>query len=216
MKRITCLGKTNDHADCAKNPLPDERFCRTHLHMQNYEMWMIDASTLCKGCKKMHYFHSDAKSKLCEICKSRDLSKYKKEVIKCAHVGCTFKKSNENEYCGKHQLQFFIKNTENNGKNVCFNHVRGCREQLEFSYEFSKCQKCLENDRAVDAQKRTNAMTSVEVEEGKKICTSCFRTKDINDFISGTKETKNCKQCRDMNAIQDAKRRHGKVAINVA
>ena len=209
MQRITCLGKTKDHKDCPKNPLPDERFCRTHLHMQEYAMWMVDASTLCKGCNKMHYFPPESTSKLCESCRSRDLSKYKKEVVKCVHLGCTFKKSNENEYCGKHQLHFFIKNTKNVGKMVCFNHVRGCREQLDISYEFSKCQNCLEKDRTLDIQKRTNAITNTAVEEGKKICTSCYKTKDISEFTSGTKQTKNCKQCRDMNAVQDAKRRRG-------
>ena len=211
MNILTCQGKTNENKDCSKCPLPGGRFCRTHLHMQNYYIWMIDASTLCKGCKKMHYFPPESTSKLCETCRSRDLSKYKKEVVKCVHVGCTFKKSDENEFCGKHQLQFFIKNTETDGKKVCFNHVRGCREQLELEYEFSKCQNCLENDRTLDMQKRTKAMTNTDVEEGKKICTSCCRTKDVSEFTSGTKQTKNCKQCRDMNAVQDAKRRHGGV-----
>jgi hypothetical protein len=34
-------------------------------------------------------------------CLTRDKSKYKKPVSKCAYSECEFKRSEENEYCGK-------------------------------------------------------------------------------------------------------------------
>jgi hypothetical protein len=71
----------------------------------------------------------------------------KKNIIKCKNILCNFKKSEENDYCGKHQVDYFKEETEKEGLKVCANVIRGCRNKLNEEYKYSKCEKCLENDR---------------------------------------------------------------------
>jgi hypothetical protein len=173
--------------------------------MNDYTHEMLDATRLCKGCNKMRYFNTDYK--ICEPCRNRDTSKYKKPVTKCAHSECEFKKSEENEYCGKHQLQIFIKSTLELGKKVCYDHVRGCRAQLEQSYQFSKCRDCLDRECAADRNRRHEAMMTTASKETNKICTICCKEQDISAFISDdNRATKTCQTCRSQNNVQNLKR----------
>ena len=48
----------------------------------------------------------------------------------------------------------FRKNTEDSGKKVCRNVIRGCRTVLELEYQFSRCSHCLQKDRDKDREKR--------------------------------------------------------------
>jgi tetratricopeptide (TPR) repeat protein len=89
--------------------------------------------TTCEGCRKRG---------------SENRTKKKEEpVIKCAKEGCSFKKSEENTYCGKHQLYVFINETAEMGLKTCKNAIRGCRAQLSQDYSYTGCENCLEKDR---------------------------------------------------------------------
>lgn len=166
---------------------------------------MLSATRLCTGCKKMRYFSTECK--ICEACRSRDMSKYKKPVTKCAHPECEFKRSEENEYCGKHQLQVFIKETLHVGKKLCYDHIRGCRAQLDQSYTFSKCRDCLDKESAADRERRHKAMLSNPYETTNKICTICCKEQPLTEFIfTDERLTKTCQTCRLQNKTQNAKR----------
>lgn len=213
---MQCLAKTYDTNPCKKFAIGDgSKFCKFHQYMNEYTPEMLDAQTGCSGCRKMYYFPPDYEFKHCGSCRVRNASRNKKEVIRCSFPDCEFKRSEENEYCGKHQLQLFINQTAYLGKKLCFNHIRGCRAQLDNSYEFAKCQNCLEKERAGDLRRREVARMNPYTEDGRKICTTCRHAKDHSDFLSGEKETKTCKQCRQQNKIQDAKRRHGIILTSV-
>lgn len=208
---MKCLGKDRYNEGCRNNKLNTTNFCKFHQYMCDYSGEMIEKMELCKGCKKMYYF-GNADIKTCENCRSRDKSKYKKEIIFCKKEGCKFKKSNENEYCGKHQIQLFLDETIISGKKLCVNYIRGCKEQLEPEYSFSKCQECLEKDRIKDNTNRTMTIerNNIIISSNKdaKICTTCCKEYNISEFIGNAlnKQTKTCKLCRAQNKEQDKHR----------
>ena len=139
-------------------------------------------------------------------------------IILCGKDGCKFKHSNENKYCRKHQICIFQDETKLLGKKTCFNYVRGCRNQLELDYKFSKCQVCLEKDRCKDKERRQKIVKEMEnitceITENlvstdiTKNCTTCFKNYSMDFFIGAKKQiTKTCKTCRDGNKKQDLKR----------
>jgi len=176
--------------------------------MNEYTPTMLENLELCKGCKKM-YFFENTQIKTCENCRTRDKTCYKKEIILCKKDGCSSKKSQENVYCGKHQIHIFIDETTSSGKKLCFNYIRGCKEQLEPEYTFSKCQLCLEKDRKIDQQKRNNAKEmNKNIEANIKYCTTCCKEYHISEFIGNNPniETKTCLFCRQQNKEQDKHR----------
>ena len=141
------------------------------------------------------------------------------KIIKvlCSKEGCKFKRSVENKYCNKHQLQLFVDETIAENKKLCYNSIRGCRIQLEQSYTFSKCQICLGIDRTKDKARRagikqeneqlkTEETEEIPIEKG---CTTCFKVLPMDQFI-GVKpphaETLNCKNCRENNTRHDLNR----------
>ena len=205
---MKCLGKDR-HNNCCRNKQIDSTFfCKFHQYMCEYTTDMLEKLELCKGCKKMYYFTDDS-IKTCENCRTRDKSCYKKPVVLCKKEGCSSKKSDENDYCGKHQIHIFIDETVNNGKKLCFNYVRGCKTQLELDYTFSKCQLCLEKDRLKDQTKRNNVKElNKTIETNIKYCTTCCKEYDMAEFVGDNPntETKTCSFCRYQNKEQDKHR----------
>jgi hypothetical protein len=205
---MKCLAKDRHNDSCRNKQINSTSFCKLHQYMCNYSQEMMNNLQLCKGCKKMYCFEN-ANIKTCDNCKTRDKSKYKKEIVLCKKDGCKFKKSDENLYCGKHQIHIFIDDALKNGKKLCKNYVRGCKEQLEQEYTFSKCQLCLEKERVKDNQNRNNAKEKNQhTNTNTKYCTTCCKECDICEF-DGNKpntKTKTCSSCRQQNKEQDARR----------
>ena len=207
--KMKCLAKDRNLDPCRNYTIDVDgiptRFCKFHQYMNDYTPEMLDSTRLCTGCRKMRYFANDYK--ICEPCRTRDTSKYKKSVTKCAHPECEFKKSDENEYCGKHQLQVFIKSTAELGKKVCYDHIRGCRAQLDPSYPFSKCRDCLDKESASDRKRRHEAMSANPSNDAYKICTICCKEQDLSMFVYDDDTfTKTCQTCRSQNKVQNARR----------
>ena len=200
---MKCLAKDRHNECCRNKQIENTNFCKLHQYMRNYTTEMLEKIELCKGCKKMYYF-GDSKSKSCENCRSRDKTKNKKTIVLCKKEGCTFKKSQENGFCGKHQIMVFVEETKKNNKKLCCNYIRGCKSQLENGYSFSKCMECLEKDRIKDNLKRHNVKECIiQADEGKKICSICCIQYDISEYKGKKIETKSCKKCRDQNKKQD-------------
>ena len=201
---MKCLSKDRNNRCCRNNQINQTNFCKLHQYMCNYTLDMLNSIQLCKGCNKMHYFEND--NKTCESCRTRDKSQYKKEVVLCKKDGCKFKKSEENIYCGKHQIHIFIDETITQGKKLCKNYIRGCKSQLHTEYKFTKCQECLENERVKDKINRDNVKElNTHLESNVKFCSTCCKQFNMIDF-NGNKpntETKTCLSCREKNKKQD-------------
>uniref|UniRef100_A0A6C0HSX1 Uncharacterized protein n=1 Tax=viral metagenome TaxID=1070528 RepID=A0A6C0HSX1_9ZZZZ len=127
-------------------------------------------------------------------------------VLLCGKDGCKFKHSKDNKYCNKHQICIFLDETQDLGKKTCANYVRGCREQLDIYYKFSRCEDCLKRDREKEKARREEKMKDSN-NEGKKKCSSCCIEYTIEHFkgINGG-ETKTCSKCRENFKISDANR----------
>ena len=212
---MKCLSRDRNENPCRNNSINATRFCKLHQYMCDYTNEMLENLKLCKGCNKMYYFENE--NKTCENCRTR--IKKEKEVILCKKEGCKFKKSDENDYCGKHQINIFIEQTISQNKKICKNYIRGCRSQLNMDYTFSKCEECLNNYRIKDKTNRKNAIENNIVGQTTRICTTCFKHNDISEFKNDITEleTKTCKTCREQNKkqIRNKEKRNFLSRINI-
>ena len=131
-------------------------------------------------------------------------------VVRCVKDGCPNRKSDTNKYCGKHQIWIFLDETSELGMKTCVNYIRGCREQLDKSYKFTRCEDCLKRDREKDKEKREAAKkkdSDAVIKTDSKICSFCHIEQHIDQF-NGVKggETKTCADCRDNFKKIDANR----------
>jgi hypothetical protein len=198
---MKCATKDRNLKPCRGNAITG-RFCTIHSYMIDYTDKMVEDAKPCGTCRKTYFM---GEYTTCEACRKRggeNRIKKKEEIIKCAKEGCSFKRSEENTYCGKHQLYVFINETDEMGLKTCKNAIRGCRAQLRKD-ERSACDDCLEKERANDHKRR-----GVPVKEtvSEKQCSCCCKmyTKEMFQGMHG--ETQTCKSCRDANKRADDKR----------
>lgn len=207
---MKCFSKDRNNNCCRNKRIGETRFCKLHQYMNEYTDAMLEQLQLCSGCLKMYYMGNSGYLN-CDGCRGRE--KTKKEIILCKSENCKFKKSKENDYCGKHQICIFVDETTTNGKKVCVNYVRGCRTQLDLSYTYTKCSGCLKKDREKDRKHRGDAQEQnkqVETNEiiTHKYCTTCCKEYPIDEFVGELSNTitKTCKCCRTQNNVQSVKR----------
>ena len=201
---MKCLSKDRNSNGCRNHSIDNSRFCKLHQYMNEYTDSMLEQLRLCSGCSKMHYM-TDTKYVTCEGCRTRE--KPKSNVVLCKSNNCKFKKSDENDYCGKHQLCVFVDETTANGEKVCVNYLRGCRTQLDMSYKYTRCVRCLEKDREKDRQRRGKAIEPSTDEPSTRICSMCNKSQDISQY-NGQKGniTRHCNSCREKGKIRDKNR----------
>lgn len=199
---MKCATKDRNLKPCRGNATTG-RFCVLHSYMIDYTDKMVEEAKPCGTCRKTYFM---GEFTTCEACRKRgseNRTKKKEEpIIKCAKEGCSFKKSEENTYCGKHQLYVFINETDEMGLKTCKNAIRGCRAQLGQDAH-SACDDCLEKDREKDHARRG---VPIKVSTSEKQCSVCCKmcTKDMFQGMHG--ETQTCKSCRDANKRADDKR----------
>jgi hypothetical protein len=153
---LKCLAKDRNNENCRNNQLETSNFCNFHQYMNDYSEKMLNELTMCSGCKKMHYLPD---SKQCAKCKERGEKcriKHKNEKVLCKKNECNFEKSTDNDYCGKHQKEYFREETELIGKKVCVNYIRGCYTQMNKNDTFSRCLKCRKKERVGYKQHNDN------------------------------------------------------------
>ena len=210
---MKCLSIDRNKKCCRTSPLEASRFCKFHQYMNEYTDEMLSKLELCSGCKKAYYFDTDTKT--CDKCKLRSKTTRvteREQIVLCSKDGCKFKKSEENKYCMKHQLEIFVDEVKEENKKLCVNYIRGCREKLEQDYAFSRCGDCLAIDREKDRVRRggirqqNSRVVSME-KPTEKGCTVCCKILPIEEFRGiRTEYTATCKTCRDDNKIQDMRR----------
>jgi hypothetical protein len=233
-----CSGLDCDGNKCRNNSLQNG-FCKFHDYMEKYTKEMMNNLTLCSGCKKQYYKPNSA---TCDKCKNR--GKKIREVIKdkiifCKYEGCDNKMNDKfkNDYCGKHQREAFKEKIEKKGMKVCKNYIRGCNEELEIDYSFSRCSTCLLNERTKDrlnrikqhekAQQIINKVDTNKVENSDEIdddnfddillmCVSCPKSNNMhnmNEFIKRNIDrcfigfSKRCNGCRKYDREHDKRDR---------
>jgi hypothetical protein len=128
------------------------------------------------------------------------------ERVNCAKGECVSKRSSENKYCKKHQLQVFVDEVVADGKKPCSGHTRGCRKALDLTYTFAKCEDCRAKERAKDKKHREEAKEIV-LEDNERMCNTCCHAQLKDQFVgvSGV-ETLTCKTCREANKVQEMRR----------
>lgn len=195
---IKCKGKDRNGDLCRNYGNP---FCNYHNYLTEYTNAQLQQLKFCKGCNKWKDLPLGKNQ--CLSCGERgaeNRAKAKIEVVLCKSDGCTFKKSDENDYCGKHQLCLFVDECLAEGMKPCAKYLKGCRAKLGLDYVFKSCQECLEKERKRDNTKRS-AVTG-EIVDGKKQCTVCCKFKPVEEYP----ETKTCKSCREKDIKQNEKR----------
>lgn len=207
---MRCFAKDRNQNECRNHAIGATRLCKFHDYMKDYTDEMIEKSSLCSGCNKMHYMGENEKT--CEKCRQRTKKNreiVREKVVLCKKDGCKFKKSDENEYCQKHQICILIEEVGSRNKHLCVNYVRGCREELELDYKTTRCTNCLEKDREKDQKRRNIAKESSEQNINtaiEKPCTVCCKLFPITMFEGIHGLTKTCGICREDNKKQDANR----------
>ena len=200
-----CIAKSYKNEPCIFRKVDDTNFCKNHQYMTDYTDDMMSKLELCSGCNKMYYLKG---YKLCEKCRNRGKANRevnKSKVIPCAKEGCNFKKSDENKYCGKHQIELFIEDTQEKGLKLCKNYLRGCREQLSPDYRYTGCSECLKKDRVKDNRRR-GAAAEEPKENGMITCSVCCKSQPEELYIGLHGITKTCRSCRDSFKRADEKR----------
>ena len=176
-----CNGKDRYDSTCRNNKLPNIDYCSFHEYLNDYTSIQLNNLTLCKGCNKWYYLED---IQTCNNCINRGKNnriKYKTEKILCKKENCTYGKSDLNDYCLKHQIDYFKEETEKLNKKVCYNYKRGCRNQLNKTYNFSKCQNCLKKDRENDHKKR-NGVNIEEKDDKNEVNEKIINIKITNDL----------------------------------
>jgi len=208
---MKCLAKDRNNNECRNHVLGDTRFCKYHDYMVNYTEEMLEKCVCCSGCNKMQYLGENEKT--CGKCRERAKKNQKntrENIIICKSDGCKFKKSDENEYCMKHQICLLVEKVALRNKRLCFNYIRGCREELELDHKYNRCEHCLIKDREKDKLRRGEAKVKcklVSENTTEKNCTVCCKVCPIEMFHGvNDMATKTCRVCREDNKKQDANR----------
>ena len=205
MKKLVapkCKAIVRNGGKCRRSSVNETGFCGWHQYMVDYTDEMLESLTQCGTCKKMFYIPT---GRMCEKCKrvaSKNREKARNKNVQCKKESCTFKKSKENDYCGQHQINYFLEQVEERGKKPCANYNRKCRVELDKDYKYSKCQDCLLKDRIKDNE-RFNKKKGINVQKvndgcSKLVCIVCNTEKNIDEFINGNgKLGDKCTKCLD-------------------
>ena len=203
---LKCLAIDRNLNACRCHPINDTCFCKKHDYMVDYTEEMLSKLQICSSCKKSYYIPD---GKTCSSCRDRgkkNKQMTRENIVLCSNEGCVFKRSEENKYCQKHQICVFVDDTVAIGKKVCKQYVRGCRNQLDLDYQYTRCQSCLEKEREQERNRRANAKNTTHTDT-HQTCTSCCQEFESSLFVGvNGGNTKTCKNCRDNNRIQDQKR----------
>ena len=196
---IKCHGITPSGNGCVRYGINNSNYCLSHQYFTEYTAEMLESLQQCKLCKTMRFIKENEDK--CDVCIN--------SIVKCAYEDCKFKRSTENKYCKKHQIGLFLDEVKEEGKKVCYQYIRGCRSKLDIDYKFSKCEKCLENERKKDHAKRNAVKIAVVSNPNNRICATCCIEQSKDEFVGEKEsktETKTCLKCRTSQKIQDEHR----------
>lgn len=131
---------------CQYCKLTNIQYCEKHKRFENYTQEMMTNLKFCSTCKCQDYFVG---FKTCDDCRGVGKIQNKKNSttsIKSKCMECN-NYADANGYCGKHQLNAWLKQVESEGLKPCANYKRGCRTKLELNLPTSNCETCLLKER---------------------------------------------------------------------
>lgn len=185
---VKCKGIDRNKDPCRNKPINDTNFCKYHEYLKDLTDDMLNKLKICSNCHMAFY---SEQNKTCENCRNRGKDirfENKKHIILCKFPDCTFKKSDENDYCGHHDLQQWKDEVIAMGKKPCEGSKRVCREVLDINYKYEYCLtcRCKQKDRLRDVKKsaeRRNHVFELEDEEVLYLlCQPChYCTKEITE-----------------------------------
>ena len=209
MSKEKCQGKDRNGDRCRNYPAEGMTFCkRAHLYLVDYTPEQLANLRFCKGCNKWKDLPVNKNQCVeCAIRGKTNREESRATVVLCKAVDCTFKKSDDNDYCGKHQLCVFVDECKAQSVRPCRRYLHGCREKLSEDYNYTACHKCLELEREQDNVRRGKVDPSI-VSNSNKQCTTCRAWKPLSDYTNRNNSniTLTCLNCRDNNAIANANR----------
>ena len=180
-------------------------YCKIHSYMEEYTDEMKAKVKLCSTCLLWSFMGEYDTCESCRIRGAEAREKAKETVVLCVKEGCKYKQS-DNKYCGKHQADLFLEQTQEAGLKHCSNYLRGCRTQNEVTYKFSRCSTCLEKDRVKDKEKRKEKLKEAVTTDEGKTCTTCSKFFLFDMFKGQVGDTLTCLDCRNANKRADEKR----------
>ncbi len=148
--KIRCNGITVNWEQCTNYTVNETPMCALHQHMNGYTPEMLANVTLCKGCRSMHYKEEGTICDKCkERCKKRNNTR-SQSYDKCKHLDCThtveqsiIKKREYLDYCGDHQVYAWHEKMKSEGKKICKNYIRGCKNEMQGDdLDHSYCTYC--------------------------------------------------------------------------
>jgi len=219
-KSAHCIAPDRNNKQCRNYNLQDSRFCTFHQYMNEYTEDMMKCLTQCKTC--LHHFYIPG-FETCEKDRKRGIENRKekrKKVILCKYYNekdkkqCNFKKSDKNDYCGKHQSYYKTLEIEKDGtKKVCINYGKRykCESVLDKNDKYSKCEKCRDIDCKKEKERNINKLNhkTDNISEGMQKCgkAKCELIYKITDFIDKDgKKLTTCPHCREIAKTADDKR----------
>jgi len=115
---IKCKGTDRKGIAYINMPVNNTAFCNFHKYMILYTEEMMEQIKSCTGCHMQKYM---GEYNTCEGCRNHGKENRiedRKHHIKCKYYICSDKKSDENDYCGKHKRQQWIDDVIAMGKNL--------------------------------------------------------------------------------------------------
>jgi hypothetical protein len=180
-------------------PPGDTSYCGRHLRNKTYDEGISIGKKWCRfffrGCN-----NEVTDDLTCIDCKTRIC----KKTNNCKHNGCKFKTLGE-DFCKKHERDKYYNEEKEKGIKFC-NVPRGCFNILK---DKKSCDTCLEINRKKDMDAYNNRKTLIKAAEAvnstTRSCVNC--EKDFEVFKTRyNKDSVNCKDCSNKQAIQDKKR----------
>jgi|694.fasta_scaffold128163_2 hypothetical protein len=221
-KSTHCIAPDRNNKQCRNYNLQDSRFCTFHQYMNEYTEDMMKSLTQCSTC--LHHFYIPG-FKTCEKDRKRGENireKKKEEIILCKYYNekdkkqCTFKKSDKNDYCGKHQLYYKTLEIEKDGtKKVCINFGKRykCESVLDKNDKYSKCEKCRDIDCKKEKERNINKLEKEKliILDDMQLCKYCPKYYPQNQFIGiNGNPVVSCPECREKQKDRDIKRSNRK------
>jgi len=186
-------------------PPDDSGYCGRHIRNKEYDEGIAAGKIWCRfffrGCNNL--CTDGAKS--CKEC--RDNMYVGKSL--CKHSGCNHHlKSNEQNYCKKHERDIYRDEEKSKGIRYC-DIARGCMNICKDGC--STCDSCLEKNRMKENalyNQRKQLHTAIQhiSSSTQQICCQCGKDYPIFLTQHGKPSTK-CNECNKNQAIQDDKRK---------
>ena len=136
----------------------------------------------------------------CKDIKASDLN-VQQSINNCIYNNCTNKKL-INGICSDHQSISFYNELINDGKTVCENWKRNCFNETN---GFSKCYKCLEDDRDSEKKRKERIIEFNKNNKDNKQCIQCAKVSEVINFIYKNEIVTRCIECRIKNRVADMK-----------